>query len=69
MQYEIEIRKRAEKDLAGIPKKDAQHIADATFEIDLKDLRKAKKDPMNQKGRLFDDVAKELGLKRKKILK
>ena len=69
MQYEIEIRKRAEKDLAGIPKMDAQRIADATFEIDLKDLRKAKKDPMNQKGRLFDDVAKELGLKRKKILK
>ena len=69
MQYEIEIRKRAEKDLAGIPKMDAQRIADATLEIDLKDLRKAKKDPMNQKGRLFDDVAKELGLKRKKILK
>jgi mRNA-degrading endonuclease RelE of RelBE toxin-antitoxin system len=69
MQYEIEIRKRAEKDLAGIPKKDAQRIADATFEIDLKDLRKAKSDPMNQQGRSFGDVAKELGLKRKKILK
>lgn len=34
MQYEIEIRKRAEKDLAGIPKKDAQHIADAIFAME-----------------------------------
>ena len=63
MQYEIEIRKRAEKDLAGIPKKDDQNIADAICEADLKDLRKAKNDPMNKQGRLFSDVAKELGLK------
>jgi len=34
---------------------------------DLKDLREAKFDPRNQKGRSFDDVAKELGLRRKKI--
>ena len=31
MQYEIEIRKKAEKDLASIPKTDAQRIADAIF--------------------------------------
>jgi len=31
VQYEIEIRKRAEKDLAVIPKPDAQHITDAIF--------------------------------------
>lgn len=34
MQYEIEIRKRAEKDLAGIPQKDAQYIADAIFAME-----------------------------------
>jgi len=31
MQYEIEIRKRAEKDLASVPRTYAQHIADAIF--------------------------------------
>ncbi len=34
MQYEIEIRKRAEKDLTSIPKPDAQHIADAIFALE-----------------------------------
>lgn len=34
---------------------------------DLKDLREAKFDPRNQQGRSLDDVAKELGLRRKKI--
>ena len=33
MQYEIEIRRRAEKDLASIPKSDAGHIADAIFDL------------------------------------
>ena len=33
MQYEIEIRRRAEKDLASIPKSDAQPIADAIFDL------------------------------------
>jgi hypothetical protein len=32
---------------------------------DLRDLRKAKADPRNQQDRRFDDVAKELGLKKK----
>jgi len=31
MQYEIEIRKKAEKDLVLIPKTDAKRIADAIF--------------------------------------
>jgi len=31
MRYEIEIRKRAEKDLASLPKADAQRIVDALF--------------------------------------
>jgi hypothetical protein len=35
---------------------------------DLRDLRKTKADPRNQQGRRFDDVANELGLK-KKIIK
>jgi mRNA interferase RelE/StbE len=34
MRYEIEIRKRAEKDLEIIPKADAQHIADAIFAME-----------------------------------
>ena len=31
MRYEIEIRKRVEKDLASLPKADAQRIVDALF--------------------------------------
>jgi len=34
MNYEIEIRRRAEKDLSAIPKNDAQHIADAIFALE-----------------------------------
>ena len=34
MRYEIEIRKRAEKDLAMIPKSDAQRIADSIFAME-----------------------------------
>ena len=34
MRYEIEIRKRAEKDLASIPKRDAQNIADKVFALE-----------------------------------
>ena len=32
--YEIEIRRRAEKDLASLPKSDAQKIADAIYELE-----------------------------------
>lgn len=34
MSYEIEIRRRAEKDLASIPKSDAQKIADAIYSLE-----------------------------------
>jgi len=34
MRYEIEIRKRAEKDLAALSKSDAQRIADAIFALE-----------------------------------
>jgi mRNA interferase RelE/StbE len=34
MSYEIEIRRRAEKDLASLPKSDAQKIADAIYELE-----------------------------------
>ncbi len=34
MKYEIEIRRRAEKDLSAIPKSDAQKIADAIFALE-----------------------------------
>ena len=34
MRYAIEIRRRAEKDLAAIPKKDAQKIADSIFALE-----------------------------------
>jgi mRNA interferase RelE/StbE len=34
MRYEIEVRRRAEKDLASIPKPDAQKIAYAIYELE-----------------------------------
>ena len=34
MHYEIEIRKRAEKDLVSIPKSDAQRVVDAIFDLE-----------------------------------
>ncbi|MFI5296195.1 MAG: type II toxin-antitoxin system RelE/ParE family toxin [Thermodesulfovibrionales bacterium] len=34
MRYELEIRKRAEKDLASLSKPDAQKIADAIFALE-----------------------------------
>jgi len=64
------IEKHGKKEFAIIPYKDFLRIQeDLEDYADLKDLRKAKNDPMNKQGRLFVDVAKELGLKRKKILK
>jgi hypothetical protein len=64
------IEKHGKKEFAVIPYKDFLRIQeDLEDYTDLKDLRKAKNDPMNQHGRLFHDVAKELGLKRRKLLK
>ena len=34
MRYQLEIRKRAEKDLSAIPKPQAQRIADAIFALE-----------------------------------
>ncbi len=34
MRYEIEIRRRAEKDLASLPKSDVQKIADAIYAME-----------------------------------
>lgn len=34
MKYEIEIRRRAEKDLSSIPKSDAQKIANAIYALE-----------------------------------
>jgi mRNA interferase RelE/StbE len=34
MRYEIEIRRQAEKDLAAVPKADAQRIVDAIFALE-----------------------------------
>lgn len=34
MKYQIEIRRRAEKDLSSIPKSDAQKIADAIYALE-----------------------------------
>lgn len=64
------IEKHGKKEFAIIPYKDFLRIQeDLEDYADLKDLRKAKNDPMNKQGRLFSEVAKELGFKRKRILK
>ena len=62
------IEKHGKKEFAIIPYKDFLRMQeDLEDYIDLKDLRRAKVDPINQQGRSFDDVAKELGLKKKKF--
>lgn len=62
------IEKHGKKEFAIIPYKDFLRMQeDLEDYIDLKDLRRAKVDPINQQGRSFDDVAKELGLKKKKV--
>jgi PHD/YefM family antitoxin component YafN of YafNO toxin-antitoxin module len=64
------IEKHGKKEFAIIPYKDFLRMQeDLEDYIDLKDLRRAKVDPINQQGRAFDDVAKELGLKKKKVWK
>lgn len=62
------IEKLGKKEFAVIPYEDFIRMQEDIEDFnDLKDLREAKFDPRNQKGRSFDDVAKELGLRRKKI--
>ena len=61
------IEKRGKKEFAVIPYKDFVRMQEELENYyDLLALRQAKADSRNQKGRSFDDVAKELGLKKKK---
>jgi PHD/YefM family antitoxin component YafN of YafNO toxin-antitoxin module len=63
------IEKHGNKEFAIIPYKDFLRMQESLEDyFDLRDLRKAKVDPMNQQGRSFVDVAKELGLKKKTVL-
>ena len=62
------IEKHGKKEFAVIPYKDFIRMQENLEDYsDLKDLRRAKLEPMNQLGRSFDDVAKELGLKKKNV--
>ena len=62
------IEKQGKKEFAVIPYKDFIRMQDDIEDYqDLKELREAKLDSRNQQGRSFDDVAKELGLRRKKL--
>jgi hypothetical protein len=64
------IEKHGKKEFAVIPYKDFLRMQEDLEDYsDLKTLRKAKLDPVNQQGRSFDEVAKELGLKKKKVYK
>jgi PHD/YefM family antitoxin component YafN of YafNO toxin-antitoxin module len=62
------IEKNGKKEFAIIPYKDFLRMQEDLEDYsDLRDLRRAKLDPMNQLGRSFEDAAKELGLKKKKV--
>ncbi|MBA3634600.1 MAG: type II toxin-antitoxin system Phd/YefM family antitoxin [Acidobacteria bacterium] len=61
------IKKRGKKEFAVIPYKDFVRMQeDLENYYDLLELRQAKADPRNNKGRSFDEAAKELGLNKKK---
>lgn len=65
MPFEVEIRfeKDGKKEFAVIPYKEFVRMQDALEDYDsLKELRAAKANPKNQKGRPFIDAARELGL-------
>jgi len=60
------IEKRGKKEFAVIPYKDFVRMQEELEDFyDLLALRRAKADPRNQKGRSFDVIAEELGLKKK----
>jgi hypothetical protein len=62
------IEKHGKKEFAVIPYKDFLRMQEDIEDYgDLRNLRRAKVDPMNQQGRSFEEVAKELGLKKKKV--
>lgn len=62
------IEKRGRKEFAVIPYKDFVRMQEELEDYyDLLELRRAKSDPRNQKGRSFETVATELGLKKKNL--
>jgi len=61
------IEKKGKKEFAVIPYKDFVRMQEELEDYhDLLELRRAKSDSRNQKGRSFEAVAKELGLKKEK---
>ena len=61
------IEKRGRKEFAVIPYKDFLRMQNELEDYDdLRELRKAKTDPKNRRGRPFDVVAAELGLIKRK---
>lgn len=61
------IEKHGKKEFAVIPYKDYLRMQEELEDYyDLRELRRAKSDPKNQEGRLFNVVAAELGLKKRK---
>ncbi len=57
------IEKAGKKEFAVIPYKQFLKMQEALEDYHaLKALRRAKRDPKNQKGRPFEEVARELGL-------
>ncbi len=61
------IEKRGKKEFAVIPYKDYVRMQeDLEDYYDLLELRKAKADPRNKKEFSFEEVARELGLVKKK---
>ena len=62
------IEKQGKKEFAVIPYKEFLCMQDELEDYqDLRAIRSAKADPKNQQSRSFAVVAKELGLKRKKV--
>lgn len=61
------IEKSGKKEFAVIPYKDFLRMQEELEDYrDLRELRRAKADTGNKNGRLFEEVAKELGLKKRK---
>lgn len=61
------IEKNGKKEFVVIPYKDFLRMQEELEDYrDLRELRRAKSDSRNKTGRSFIEVAKELGLKRRK---
>jgi PHD/YefM family antitoxin component YafN of YafNO toxin-antitoxin module len=60
------IQKAGKKEFAVIPYKDFLRMQEELEQLrDLQELRKAKADPKNQRGRPIEEVAAEMGIKLK----